>query len=305
VKYPRIFLVAGVSVVVALVGLVFSEVQPAVARRVPGSIAQFPALKHTDRLTIIAPHPDDETIALGGLIYRARQLNIPVSVIFMTNGDSSSDGAKNIQLSKGPLSMIELGKKRQQEALNALSVLGVDAKSVYFLGLPDGGLEDLTGKNWAKPYLSKSTGLQDSSAYQNSYVGNMPYTGANAQAALLKAVNTSKPTRVFVTMREDQHRDHWAAGQFLEGILRNIKTHPQHYSYLVHFPLFAALPHDAKSPLNPPVALKSRPWDVINLSQDEENHQAAAIQQYHSQLNTGDANSTVTDFTRPNELVIE
>lgn len=299
------FLILGLSLVTVSVVIFSLSLPIAHAQRRPNP-APFPPLRRTDRLTIIAPHPDDETIALGGLIYRARQQHIQVSVIVMTNGDSNKESPK---VAKAPISsdaMIALGKDRQQEAIKALADLGVPESSVYFLSLPDEGLTALLSPaHLTQPYTSQTTGLSGSGAYDDSYVKNLAYTGQAAQAALLSAVNATHPTRVFVTMRDDHHPDHWAAGQFFENIRTSIKGNPAHYSYLVHYPKFSGLPHTTETPLLPPDDLKNKLWDTIQLTPKEEAEQAAAIQEYKSQLGPDDVHDSITNFTRPNELVIQ
>ena len=42
-----------------------------------------------DRLLVVAPHPDDETIAAGGLIQSALHAGAAVRVLFATDGDNN------------------------------------------------------------------------------------------------------------------------------------------------------------------------------------------------------------------------
>ena len=44
-----------------------------------------------DRVLVVAPHPDDETIAMGGTIAKLVSLSTPVRVVFMSNGVTSRD----------------------------------------------------------------------------------------------------------------------------------------------------------------------------------------------------------------------
>lgn len=45
---------------------------------------------------MIAPHPDDEVLAAGGLINKAVKENIPVYVVVMTCGDAEGKLGKRI-----------------------------------------------------------------------------------------------------------------------------------------------------------------------------------------------------------------
>jgi LmbE family N-acetylglucosaminyl deacetylase len=91
-----------------------------------------------DRLLIIAPHPDDETIATGGLIQRARS----VRVLFVT------DGERNPWPQRATLRRWRIndedrrrwGELRREEARASLALLGAAEESARFLGLPDAEL---------------------------------------------------------------------------------------------------------------------------------------------------------------------
>jgi LmbE family N-acetylglucosaminyl deacetylase len=78
---------------------------------------------------IFSPHQDDETLGCAGVIALKRDANIPVTVVFLTNG------------AKSPVS--EAAAVRRQEATVALDILGVASAHTYFLDQPDGGLRTL------------------------------------------------------------------------------------------------------------------------------------------------------------------
>lgn len=81
-------------------------------------------------LLVIAAHPDDETLGAGGLITLARERQIPVTVIVVTDGAASHATSSDEQLA-------ELRRQRAAETRSALRVLNPSA-SVIFLDLPDG-----------------------------------------------------------------------------------------------------------------------------------------------------------------------
>ncbi|MGB9809204.1 MAG: PIG-L deacetylase family protein, partial [Caldanaerobacter sp.] len=41
-----------------------------------------------NRILIVVPHPDDETIATGGIIQKAVKSNIPIKVVIATSGEN-------------------------------------------------------------------------------------------------------------------------------------------------------------------------------------------------------------------------
>jgi len=82
------------------------------------------------RVVIVAPHPDDEILACGGLL---QQLTIPVTVIAVTDGEASHPGSATWTRAR-------LQAVRPEETMAALAVLGLDDVPVTRLHLPDGGV---------------------------------------------------------------------------------------------------------------------------------------------------------------------
>lgn len=80
---------------------------------------------------VVAPHPDDETLAAGGLIARLRSCGAPVQVIAVTDGENAYEGDTGL----GPVRVLE-----QQRALQRL---GVAADAIHRLRLRDSGVTEL------------------------------------------------------------------------------------------------------------------------------------------------------------------
>ena len=87
---------------------------------------------------VFAPHQDDETLGCGGLIALKRQHNLPVQLVFLTDGQKSHMYAP--WLAAPP----NIAQIRRQEAMNAASILGVMPSDVHFLDQIDGSLRALT-----------------------------------------------------------------------------------------------------------------------------------------------------------------
>jgi LmbE family N-acetylglucosaminyl deacetylase len=98
-----------------------------------------------DRLLILAPHPDDESLATGGLIQRAVQAGAKVRVLFATDGDNNPWPQRFLErkLQIGLTDRARWGRRRRKEALTALELLGLPKGSARFLGLPDQGITKL------------------------------------------------------------------------------------------------------------------------------------------------------------------
>ncbi len=70
---------------------------------------------------ILSPHPDDETIGMGGTIAKASSRGIEVYVVELTLGERGGDP-----------------EVRKSEAFKALSILGVSSDKILFAGFPEG-----------------------------------------------------------------------------------------------------------------------------------------------------------------------
>ena len=81
---------------------------------------------------ILHAHPDDETIATGGTIAKAKRVGLRIVLVIATKGEEG-EPVPGV-LSEGEL----LGDRRERETERAAEVLGVDR--VVFLGYRDSGM---------------------------------------------------------------------------------------------------------------------------------------------------------------------
>ncbi|WP_284947371.1 PIG-L deacetylase family protein [Acidisoma cladoniae] len=79
---------------------------------------------------IIAPHPDDESLGCGGLIAQCCAAGIPPHVVILTDGCHSHPGS----VTHPPERLRNL---REQEARDALLLLGLPHGHSWFMGLMD------------------------------------------------------------------------------------------------------------------------------------------------------------------------
>src|SRR5436305_9125817 len=91
------------------------------------AIPYEPARLRGERLLVVAPHPDDEVIACGGLVAQHLRENRNVRIVIATNGAEQGDGAS-----------------REEESRRGVAILGESAE-IEFLGFPDRGLGDDVG----------------------------------------------------------------------------------------------------------------------------------------------------------------
>ena len=90
-------------------------------------------LRQFGRTVVVAPHPDDEALGVGGVIAHLADLGLPVGVAFLTDGEGSHPGS-----SSHPPAV--LADRRRGEARAACRKLGVKDETIAFLGLQDGGV---------------------------------------------------------------------------------------------------------------------------------------------------------------------
>lgn len=146
-----------------------------------------------DRLLVLAPHPDDETLACGGVIRRALGEGAHVCVVIATNGDANPwpQRLAERRWRLGPDAAARWGARRMAEAREALRILGADGDHVHFLGWRDQGI--------------------------TARMEHEPTASVEALQRLLRAV---RPTLVVAPSLFDSHPDHSALALLLHAALR-------------------------------------------------------------------------------------
>ncbi|MET0971589.1 MAG: PIG-L family deacetylase [Tardiphaga sp.] len=81
-------------------------------------------------IVVLSPHPDDETLGMGGLIKQATDAGQQVDVVLITDGAGSHPHSAMYP----PIKLVAL---RKQEVLDAASLLGLPPSSLHHLDLPD------------------------------------------------------------------------------------------------------------------------------------------------------------------------
>jgi LmbE family N-acetylglucosaminyl deacetylase len=264
-------------------------------------------LKPDDRILVLAPHPDDETLASGGLIQQAKALGLPVHVAFLTNGDNNEWAYSLYRgaLSLDPTSVLEGGLVRHQEALNATAALGLKPEDVTFLGYPDFGTLRIWLDHWRnrEPLRAMMT-ERNAVPYTTALSPNAPYKGESILADLTTVLRDFKPTKIIVSDPGDQNPDHQALYLFTRVALWNLRNEidPEIYTYLVHygrFPSPRGLLQDA--PLEPPANFDVGDiWHTLPLTPAQVDRKLAALQQHKTQWDA--ASRYLESFVRSNEL---
>lgn len=144
------------------------------------------------RLLVLAPHPDDESLAAGGAIQAALAAGGAVAVVVATDGDDNPWPQRRLERRWriDAAARARWGARRCDEARAALHLLGVPPEAQTFLHWPDQGLTA-------------------------ALVGR----GAECIAALAAQLDAFAPTRVIAPVRNDTHPDHSALRLMLDAAL--------------------------------------------------------------------------------------
>ncbi len=154
-------------------------------------------LKQTGNVLVIAPHQDDESLGCGGTIALLRQAGVQVQMVFTTNGSLSHPNSKQYPAAK-------LTALREQEAISALHLLGVDESHITFLRLQDGSLPVSTAPGFA-----------------------------GAVKALTGVLGSIAPQTILLPWQRDPHPDHRATWQITQEAIRQAGIKPRQLEYLI------------------------------------------------------------------------
>ncbi len=304
--------VRGASVALALVvvlGVVDYECYLAGSGRPPEEYPPLSLGEH-QRVVVFAPHCDDEVLGAGGLIQGALGRGLEVQVVIVTNGDGHPFAVvdETRYLVPARADFVAMGKRRQQESLDALSRLGLGSDAVTFMGYPDVGLSSLWWNHWSaeRPFRSPLSGL-DRSPYDRTFHPGAPYAGEALLDDLRAVLTAGRPDLILAPHPNDAHADHRALSAFVALAVameqeQDPTWSPTLLGYLVHYGLYP-YPRGLKlqQSLNPPRQLDAiGEWLQWGLSAEEELAKRDAVEAYRSQVRW--SREYLYSFVRQNEL---
>ncbi len=276
----------------------------------PCETADTPAIRpftKDDRVLVLAPHPDDETIGAGGAIERALKSGAAVKIVCLTNGDHNELAfiAYERRLTFRTGEFIHMGEVRRQETINAMAYLGIKKEDIIFLGYPDFGTRQILLRYWdpSKPFRNLLTRISHV-AYPEAPSFGLPYVGENILKDLKKIIVDFRPTVVFVSHPADHNGDHQTLYVFLRIAMWDIGRAvpaPDIFPYLIHvigWPVPQGLHSDLR--LVGPKKINGVKWQEFELNTVEIREKQNAIAFYKSQ-NTYNPRYLYT-FVRRNEL---
>jgi LmbE family N-acetylglucosaminyl deacetylase len=245
------------------------------------------------RLLVIAPHPDDEVLAAGGLLQHLRATKGILRVVYLTDGEAYREGVQVEDRVKSPTpsNYRAYGRQREQEAHAALRALGFGAESLTFLGFPNAGLSRLMTTYWSErraAYRSPYT-RRDRPTASEIVVADTEFRGEDLTQELALIISDFKPTMILVPRKEDQHADHCAAWFFAADALADVtRVHPDRdvdvVTYIVHY--YSWLFEDDAPRSEPPENLSGgvSGWLNVPLSRGELKTKRTALTRYKSQM---------------------
>lgn len=187
------------------------------------------AVSPTDRILMVAAHPDDETLAAGGLLASAATANATVRVVFVTDGDHNPWVQRLYEKRltvHGTDDKARYASLRRAEALAAAERLGLPRSSLIFYQYPDQGLTSMI-------------------------MGD----GERLVARLAGEFTTFAPTMLVIPSMLDVHPDHNAIGAVARMALDRLGWDPSREGS-VPFRVLSCVVHGAA--LMPPSASDAR-----------------------------------------------
>jgi LmbE family N-acetylglucosaminyl deacetylase len=264
-------------------------------------------LDDNDRILILAPHPDDEVLGCGGIIEKAQEKKLPLSIVFFTYGDNNQWSfivyrERPVVL---PRAVRQMGLVRHDEAIAAAKVFGVKSENLIFLGYPDFRTLNIWYSHWgdsppAKSMLTKVNKVP----YSNAFSPGAPYKGEEVLKDLETIILKFKPTKIFVSHPADHNPDHQALYLFTRIALWDLKGKiaAELYPYIIHFPNWPRPRRFiANRQLVPPKTLTDKiKWETNLLDSAKVNLKYEAIKKHKSQFEV--SSGYLLSFIGSNEL---
>ena len=261
-----------------------------------------------ERVWILGPHPDDESLGCGGLLARCGQQNVPAKIVLLTGGDGTRTTQLALKINPrfgGPYDLLSIARERQTEAKNAARELGFDEDAIEFLGYPDGGMKDIWHHEFSPrdPFVSPFTAKMRV-PYENARTPSAPFCRDAVLRDLVASLEEFRPTLVLTTPAFDSHRDHSASFFFLKRALETaqLEQKPEFWTFLIHegiWPVPNGLHPELR--LAPPAHLIGKTsWHTLELSETEIEAKRRALACHASQM--ASTPRYLNAFVRQNEL---
>lgn len=271
---------------------------------VVAALPEAPAFGAGDRVLVLSPHPDDESLCCAGIIQRSLANGAEVFILQLTSGDGFEWDAviRERQAVPSPRFMRAMGVTRMDEARRAAEVLGVPEANLFFLGYPDRGLLRLFTDHYAEPFRSRYTRV-NRVPYEGVLSPGAFYTGRNLERDFAAVVDAVDPTHVLAPSPRDSHPDHAATAYLAMRLFGARDEADKIWYWIVHGGLQWPLPKGwhRSLPLFPPPRGGNMPWLRVDLTPEQVAVKEQAIRAHETQMTL--LFRYLAAFVRTNELI--
>ena len=275
-----------------------------------------------ERLLVLAPHPDDETLGATGLIRQVFEHGGTVRTVVVTAGDAYVEAIQQDtgrrKLTKADF--LNYGEKRLQESRNAAKVLGNGFIHLDLYGFSDGAIYPMLVSHWGRTHPDKSgfTGYSHV-PYLEAEDKGAAQDGVVLRNELLNILRATQPTIIVFPDVMENDSDHAGLGMFALLAVNDWLEHagdpepaPRLLAYLIHWQHGWPPGSGADKPLDlsdqplflpDDLPLRGLTRTCINLSAQDRQLKREALAQYHTQQRAMGA--FLSAFVRSNECFTE
>lgn len=181
-------------------------------------------------ILVFCAHEDDDT-AHPGIIRAAVENHIPIHFVYWTSGDTGGCDRFYMHSCDAARAM-DFGEVRMDEARASLAHMGVPREDISFLGLPDGGLEQIWDHHIkpSDPYDAVLLAT-DHAPFRDLAIPNLPYAREPAIAAAKQFISRYKPDMIITSHPDERHVDHrtnnWIVVKAMQELLREGAISPE------------------------------------------------------------------------------
>ncbi len=175
---------------------------------------------------IFCGHEDDDT-AHPGMIRAAVENHIPIHVVYFTGGDGG--GCERFYMHSCDAARgLDFAEVRMGEARGSLGHLGVPREDIFFLGIPDGGTEQIWYDHHAADNPYRSVLLASEHApYRDVVAPNLPFALDPTLAVTKELIARFQPDLIITGHPDERHVDHrtnnWIVVKAMQELLKQGK----------------------------------------------------------------------------------
>ena len=198
-----------------------------------------------ERLLVLAPHPDDETLSAAGVIQQVFQRGGMVRTVVVTAGDAYVGAIVAATGKENPARQdyLNYGEQRLEESRKAARLLGKNFIHLDLLGYSDGSIYDMLVSHWRHTHPDRSdyTGFNHV-PYRQAEDRGAAQDGQDFRNELLAILRDFKPTIIVFPDVMENDSDHAGLGMFAlltvnDWLESSAPPHhdPRLLAYLIHW----------------------------------------------------------------------